>query len=91
MRKLAFSGALLASTGAWASTDPTSFITNLENQLQSVARQAAAQSGFRHIFEEDFDIPGISRFVLGRFAKTPISDFKIIGSRSDGGGTTVYS
>jgi ABC-type transporter MlaC component len=59
-------------TPALAGTDPTLFISNLGNQLQTVARQPSPvqrQPGFRQLFEEDFDVPGISRFVLGRFSR----------------------
>lgn len=61
-----------AGTRARAGTDPILFISNLGNQLQTVAGQPSAvqrQPGFRQLFEQDFDIPGISRFVLGRFAR----------------------
>jgi len=61
---------LFAGTPALAGTDPTLFIGNLGNQLQTVASQPSPlqrQPGFRQLFEEDFDVPGISRFVLGRF------------------------
>ena len=61
-----------AGTHARAGTDPMLFISNLGNQLQTVAGQPSAvqrQPGFRQLFEQDFDVPGISRFVLGRFAR----------------------
>jgi len=61
-----------AGTPARAGTDPTLFISSLGNQLQTVAAQPSPlqrQPGFRHLFEEDFDVPGISRFVLGRFSR----------------------
>lgn len=61
-----------AGTRARAGTDPMLFISNLGNQLQTVAGQPSAvqrQPGFRQLFEQDFDVPGISRFVLGRFAR----------------------
>ena len=62
--------AVSAGTPALAGTDPTLFISNLGNRLQTVAGQPSPvqrQPGFRQLFEEDFDVPGISRFVLGRF------------------------
>jgi phospholipid transport system substrate-binding protein len=59
-----------SETPAQAGPDPTAFIANLGNQLQTVARQPSSeqrQPGFRQLFHEDFDVPGIGRFVLGRF------------------------
>jgi phospholipid transport system substrate-binding protein len=61
---------VFAGTPAMAGPDPTTFINNLGNQLQTVAIEPSSvqrQPGFRQLFEEDFDVPGISRFVLGRF------------------------
>jgi phospholipid transport system substrate-binding protein len=55
---------------ALAGPDPTAFINNLGSQLQVVAIEPSSvqrQPGFRQLLEEDFDVPGISRFVLGRF------------------------
>jgi phospholipid transport system substrate-binding protein len=52
--------------------DPTLFVSNLGNQLQAVAGQPSPmqrQPGFRQLFEADFDVPGISRFVLGRYGR----------------------
>jgi phospholipid transport system substrate-binding protein len=57
---------------ATAGSDPIAFINNLGNQLQVVARNPSASerlAGFRHMFQENFDIPGLGRFVLGRFAQ----------------------
>jgi phospholipid transport system substrate-binding protein len=55
------------STAALAGqSNPTVFVSTLGNQLQSVAHQPA---GFRQLFEDDFDVPGMSRFVLGRYAR----------------------
>ena len=50
--------------------DPASFINNLGNQLQAVTRSASTEqrlAGFEELFRTDFDIPGLGRFVLGRF------------------------
>ena len=50
--------------------DPASFINNLGNQLQAVTRSASTQqrlAGFEELFHASFDIPGLGRFVLGRF------------------------
>jgi len=66
-----FVGAFAASP-ARAGTDPTLFVGNLGSQLQTVAAQPSPlqrQPGFRRLLEEDFDVPGISRFVLGRFSR----------------------
>jgi len=68
---LMFVGAF-AGTPARAGTDPTLFVGSLGGQLQMVAAQPSPlqrQPGFRRLFEEDFDVPGISRFVLGRFSR----------------------
>lgn len=70
---LAFATGTLAPTiPAAAGSDPVVFINNLGNQFQVVARNpSAAQrvAGFRQLFQENFDIPGLGRFVLGRFAR----------------------
>ncbi len=61
---------VFAGTPALAGADPATFISNLGNRLQTVASQASAaqrQPGFRQLLDEDFDVPGIGRFVLGRF------------------------
>ena len=53
-------------------TDPVSFISNLDRQLRVVSSCASPEqrlTGFRELFREDFDIPGLSRFVLGRFTR----------------------
>jgi phospholipid transport system substrate-binding protein len=65
-------GILAPTIPATAGSDPVAFINNLGNQFQIVARNpSAAQrlAGFRQLFREDFDIPGLGRFVLGRFAR----------------------
>jgi phospholipid transport system substrate-binding protein len=61
---------VFAGAPALAGPDPTTFINNLGNQLQAAASQPSPlqrQPVFRQLFEDDFDVPGISRFVLGRF------------------------
>lgn len=63
---------IFGGTPALAGTDPILFISNLGNQLRTVAGQPSPvqrQPGFRQLFEEDFDVLGISRFVLGRFGR----------------------
>src|SRR6201994_4052250 len=63
-------GALAPSVPASAGMDPASFINNLGNQLQTVTRSASTEqrlAGFEELFRTDFDVPGLGRFVLGRF------------------------
>jgi phospholipid transport system substrate-binding protein len=55
---------------AEAGTDPATFINNLGSQLQLVTGTISPEqrvAGFRRLFREDFDVPGLGRFVLGRF------------------------
>lgn len=55
-----------------AGTDPTAFINQLSSQLQTIAANPSAEqrrAGFRRLFHDDFDVPGLGRFVLGRFAR----------------------
>jgi len=57
---------------ATAGMDPVAFIDNLDNQLQMVARYPSPgerRAGFRELLHEDFDVPGLGRFVLGRFSR----------------------
>jgi len=65
-----FTGALAPSLPAAAGMDPAAFINNLGNQLQAVTRSASPEqklAGFEELFRSDFDVPGLGRFVLGRF------------------------
>ena len=60
---------LAVSIPAEAGPDPAAFINNLACQLQVVARNTSAeerQAGFRELLHEDFDVPSLGRFVLGR-------------------------
>jgi phospholipid transport system substrate-binding protein len=54
-----------------APTDPAAFIDELGRRaLEVLSAQAPApvrQARFRELFREDFDIPRIARFVLGRY------------------------
>jgi phospholipid transport system substrate-binding protein len=64
-------GAMAAPPRAMAQTDPVAFINQLGIQAiqvlgPSVPAPARVQR-FRQLFGADFDIPGISRFVLGRY------------------------
>jgi len=65
-------GILAPSIPAPAASDPAAFINNLGNQAQIVARNPSPPqrvAGFRQLFRENFDVPGLGRFVLGRFAR----------------------
>ena len=69
---LALTATLALATPAAAGSDPVAFVNNLGNHFQAVATNpSAAQrlAGFRQLFRENFDIPGLGRFVLGRFAR----------------------
>jgi hypothetical protein len=66
-----------------AGMDPASFINNLGNQLQAVTRSASTQqrlAGFEELFHASFDIPGLGRFVLGRFWRA-FTPFKLRSAR----------
>ena len=65
-------GALAPSIPVAAGPDPAAFIDNLGHQLQVVARNTSAaerQAGFRELFDEDFDVPSLGHFVLGRLSQ----------------------
>src|ERR1700731_1273262 len=65
-----FTGAVTPSIPAGAGMDPAAFINNLGNQLQAVTSSTSPQqrlAGFHQLFRTDFDVPGLGRFVLGRF------------------------
>jgi phospholipid transport system substrate-binding protein len=56
---------------ATAAADPAALITSLGNQaLEVLGKNVDPNSRlarFRQLFSEDFDVPGIARFVLGRY------------------------
>ena len=55
-------GALPATIPAAAGTDPAAFINDLVKQLQAVTTYTSPQqklAGFRKLFREDFDVPGL--------------------------------
>jgi phospholipid transport system substrate-binding protein len=55
-----------------AETDPAGFIINLGRQLQIVAEVPSPEqrrAEFRQLFRDDFDVPTLGRFVLGRFVR----------------------
>ena len=62
-------GAAPLNPGA-AGADPGTFVNNLGKQFRvviSCTSQEQKLAGFRELFRENFDVPGLSRFVLGRF------------------------
>lgn len=68
-------GALGAPTAVGAAPDPSAVITNLGNRALEVlgnknTTPAQRVARFQELFREDFDVPGIARFVLGRYWKT---------------------
>ncbi len=66
-------GGALAAAGL-AAPDPAAVISNLGNRALEVlgknATPAQRVARFHELFREDFDVPGIARFVLGRYWKT---------------------
>jgi phospholipid transport system substrate-binding protein len=57
---------------AEAGTDPAGFISTLGSQLQIVAQIPSPEqrrAEFRRLFHDDFDVPTLGRFVLGRLAR----------------------
>lgn len=64
-------GILLSARPAAAAADPAAVITNLGNQALQVLGSNVDPSQrvvrFRQLFSQDFDVPGIARFVLGRY------------------------
>jgi phospholipid transport system substrate-binding protein len=56
---------------AAAAADPTALVSSLGNRALEVLGKGAPQSQrvtrFRELLREDFDVPGIARFVLGRY------------------------
>jgi phospholipid transport system substrate-binding protein len=64
----------LAPTILAAAADPAAVITNLGNRALEVLGKSATPAQrvarFHELFREDFDVPGIARFVLGRYWKT---------------------
>jgi phospholipid transport system substrate-binding protein len=64
----------VALASALAAADPAAVINNLGNRaleiLGKTATPAQRVARFQELFREDFDVPGIARFVLGRYWKT---------------------
>ena len=116
-------GILAAHPPAAAAADPTALISNLGREALAVLGKGTNESQrvtrFRELLREDFDLPGIARFVLGRYWNTATEEqraefvklfenyvaaayatrlaeyageqFKVTGSRPDGGGAIVSS
>lgn len=61
-----------------AVADPAAVINNLGNRALEVlgknATPAQRVARFHELFREDFDVPGIARFVLGRYWKTTTAE-----------------
>jgi phospholipid transport system substrate-binding protein len=77
-------GALPPGLPAKAGRDPAVFINNLVHQLQMVTSNTSPEqklAGFRELLREDFDVPGLGRFVLGRFWRifTPSEQQEFLG------------
>ena len=68
---IVIAGILVTGRPAAAAADPAAVITDLGNQaLQVLGRNVAPSqrvARFRQLFSADFDVPGIARFVLGRY------------------------
>ena len=67
-------GALAPAIPAAAAADPAAMISNLGSRALEVLGKGANQSQrverFRELLRQDFDVPGIARFVLGRYWNT---------------------
>src|ERR1051325_10309805 len=67
-------GGVSASAPARAADDAAGFISDLGRRAVTVLTSASAESErekqFRVLFNEGFDVPGISRFVLGPYWRT---------------------
>jgi phospholipid transport system substrate-binding protein len=64
-------GTFAPAIPAAAAADPAAMISNLGSRALEVLGKGATQSQrverFRELLREDFDVPGIARFVLGRY------------------------
>jgi len=67
-------GILAAHPPAAAAADPTALISNLGREALAVLGKGTNESQrvarFRELLREDFDVPGIARFALGRYWNT---------------------
>lgn len=63
-------GAASPGNSGAAGPDPAAFIDNLDAQLRAACTNVSPEqrlTRFHELFREDFDVPGIARFVLGRY------------------------
>ena len=71
---LSIAGAIAPPCPVAAATDATNFIQTLGNQALEVIRSNAAPAQkaayFHQVLHQDFDLPAISRFVLGPYWRT---------------------
>jgi phospholipid transport system substrate-binding protein len=69
-----FVGVAASAPPAAAAADPAALINDLGNRAIEVlgknASPAQREARFRELFNEDFDVPVIARFVLGRYWRT---------------------
>jgi phospholipid transport system substrate-binding protein len=77
-------GALAPALPGAAGMDPIAFVNSLGNRLQAVTRNTSSEqrlAGIRELFREGFDVPGVGRFVLGRFWRifTPSEQQEFLG------------
>jgi phospholipid transport system substrate-binding protein len=67
-------GGLGPAIPAAAAADPSAVVSNLGSRALEVLGKDASQqqrvARFRELLREDFDVPGIARFVLGRYWNT---------------------
>ncbi|HEV2097637.1 MAG TPA: ABC transporter substrate-binding protein [Stellaceae bacterium] len=76
---------IIAARPAAAAADPAAMIAELGNQaLQLLGNKVSADqrvARFRELFTQDFDVPGIARFVLGRYwnIATPAQQQEYVG------------
>jgi phospholipid transport system substrate-binding protein len=68
-----------------AASDPVAFVTNLGTQAIQVLGPSVSPgqrlARFRELFHNDFDVPGIGQFVLGRYwrSTTPAEQQEFLG------------
>jgi phospholipid transport system substrate-binding protein len=71
---IALAGVSAPGMPAVAAAEPAAMISNLGSRALEVLGKEATQSQrvarFRELLKEDFDVPGIARFVLGRYWNT---------------------
>ena len=67
-------GTVASQSPAAAAADPTALVSSLGSRALEVLGKGTSESQrvarFRELLREDFDIPGIARFVLGRYWNT---------------------